>query len=148
MSDIRVVPIDWRAGAEDILPVDPYIYQAVTNYCNENLAQPPDLKHLKKVWSAIEFGPKDEILNVHGVTGYLMRPDIPLFRVTGPYSQRATKMLQGRLNSHFSDMGWRGGEVLLFINEKEAPEQRCEKWDESLTSVGAVPAQRFVVTVR
>lgn len=148
MSDIRVVPIDWKVGVSDIEPVDAAIYEAVIAYCGAELEKMPDLKQFKKAWAAIEFGPNDEILKVHGVTGYLMRPDVPLFRVTGEVAQRATKMLCDRLNAHFADMGWRGAEVLLYLNEKESPEQRCEKWDESLTSVGAVPAMRFAVKVR
>lgn len=145
---MNVVPVDFKNSPNGIVPVDAALYSRVIQYCQENLAEPPDMKTLAKTWAVVESGDNDEIVAVHGVTGTVNRPDIPVFRVTGENSKRATQMLYDRLNSYFADLGWRGHEVFIFISEKEKPEQRCAAWGESLNDIGAVPAERFAVTIR
>jgi hypothetical protein len=148
MRRIGVVPIDFRKEGGKIVAVDPALYSRVMQYCGENLAEIPNLTELAKVWSAVEFGEHEEIIDVHGLTGYRMVPDVPLFRATGASAKRVTSMLYDRINGHFADAGWRGHGVFLYLNSKETPEQRCPAWDESLNDVGAEPANRLLVMVR
>jgi hypothetical protein len=145
---IRTVLVEFQNGPSGLEPRDPALYSQVIEYCHDELAVVPELRNFLKSYAVVEFGEQEEILAIHGVACYGMRPDIGVFRVTGKFARRATKQLFDRLNAHFADNGWRGNEVFLFISDKETPEQRCPAWQESLKAVGAKPAQRFAVTVR
>lgn len=148
MRRLITVPIDFKNSINGIVPVDPTLYSRAIQYCADQLSNPPDLKTMAKTWVVVEPGEKQEIIEVHGITGYCMRPDIPFFRATGNNPKRVTHMLHERLNSHFSDSGWRGHDVFLYISNSEKPEQRCGLWQDSLINVGAVPAERYAVTIR
>lgn len=145
---MAVVPIDFKESPEGLRPVDAHLYALTVKYCKTALAEQPTLEQLRKTWVIVEY--QDGVIS--GVTGIFAYggnvPDIPIFRVTGPNAKRATKMAQERLNAFFADQGMRGRSVFLYISESEAPEQRCEAWDQSLKDVGAVSAQRFAITVR
>jgi hypothetical protein len=143
-----VVPIDFRQTNNGLVPVDSELFTLVTEYCKSALSQQPNLLELTKTWAVVEYE-GDTILAVTGLAAWGGDiPDLPVWRVTGPNAQRATKMLYDRINGFFADRGGRGRQVFIYISDKETPEQRCEDWEESLKSVGAVPAERFAVTVR
>jgi hypothetical protein len=146
---MAVVPLDFtKNDAGVIIPKDNHLFTLVTEYCQKNLSEQPSLKDLAKTWAVVEFD-GEQMVSVAGLAAYGGNvPDVPLFRVTGDNAKRATQMLYDRMNGFFADNGMRGKQVFLFINDKETPEQRCEAWEESLTQVGAVPAQRYAVTVR
>lgn len=143
-----VVPIDFRNSPNGIVPVDGHLYTLVVEYCKTALAEQPKIEELNKTWAVVEY----EGENIVSVTGLAAWggdvPDLPIFRVTGENAKRATKMLYDRINSFFADRGARGRHIFLYISDKEAPEQRCEAWESSLSDVGAVPAQRYAVTIR
>lgn len=143
-----VVPIDFRNSSNGIVPVDPHLYTLVVEYCKTALAEQPKIDELNKTWAVVEYE-GEKIVSVTGLAAWGGDvPDLPIFRVTGENAKRATKMLYDRINSFFADRGARGRQVFLYISNSETPEQRCEAWSESLNDVGAVPAQRFAVTIR
>ena len=143
-----IVPIDFRQTINGLVPVDAELFTLVTEYCKASLSQQPNLLELTKTWAVVEY----EGEKISAVTGLAAWggdvPDLPVWRVTGPNAQRATKMLYDRINGFFADRGARGRQVFVFVSDKETPEQRCEDWEESLNSVGAVPAERFSVTIK
>lgn len=147
MSDLRVVPLDYKMQDGQLVPCDSLLYEAVRVYCSVNLAEMPDFNALRRFWAAVEYD-GDNIVEVHGVTATVQRQDIPLFRVTGDHAKRATKMLYDRLNGFFADNGMLGHEVFLYINGKETEEQRCPLYEESLRDVGATPAHRYSVRIK
>ena len=143
-----VVPIDFRESSNGLVPVDAELFTLVTEYCKSALAEQPELTMLRKTWAVVEYE-GDKIVSVTGLAAWGGDvPDHPLWRVTGPNAKRATKMLQERINGFHADRGARGRHVFIYISEKEQPEQRCPDWEQSLRDVGAVPAQRFAVTIR
>lgn len=143
-----VVPLDFRESLNGLVPVDAHLYGLVVEYCKTALAEQPKIDELRKTWAVVEHE-GEKIVSVTGLAAWGGDvPDIPIFRVTGENAKRGTKMLQERINSFFADRGARGRQVFIYISEKETPEQRCEAWESSLEDVGAVPAQRFAVTVR
>jgi hypothetical protein len=143
-----VVPIDFRNSSNGIVPVDGHLYTLVVEYCKTALAEQPKIDELNKTWAVVEYE-GEKIVSVTGLAAWGGDvPDLPIFRVTGENAKRATKMLYDRINSFFADRGARGRQVFLYISDKEMPEQRCEAWESSLEDVGAVPAQRFAVTIR
>ena len=149
MRRMGVVPLDFQRDENGkLVAKDSVLYQLVLDYCALALAEQPELEKLAKTWAVVEFE-GDEIVNVTGLASYAGNvPDVSIFRVTGDNAKRATQMLYDRLNAFFADIGMRGHQVFLFLNEKESPEQRCEAWEQSLKDVGAVPAHRLAVTVR
>lgn len=143
-----VVPIDYRDSPNGLIPIDAHLYTLVVEYCKTALAEQPKIEDLRKTWAVVEYE-GEKIVSVTGLAAWGGDvPDLPIFRVTGDNAKRATKMLYDRINSFFADRGARGRQVFLYISNSETPEQRCEAWDASLEDVGAVPAQRFAVTVR
>jgi hypothetical protein len=145
---INVFPIDFMGQPPLWEPRDRRLHDLAIAYCQTELAEEINLTQLAKVWVATECNDNDKPEAVCGITGYVLRPDIPIFRVSGEHANRATKMLNDRLQAHFADQGWRGGEVFLHISSKERPEQRCENWQQSLKQAGAEPADRYKVRVR
>lgn len=142
---IFVRPLDFEAkeGFTLLQPRDGWLFDRAQDYCEKYLNAPVDFRKLAKVWVVL-----DEADEVIGISGYVVKADIPVFRVTGENAVRATKALYDRINSFFADQGMTGQEVFLHISSKETPEQRCPAWEDSLQSVNAVPAERFSLTVR
>jgi hypothetical protein len=110
------------------------------DYCLRELAKGREVNFAKfsKVW----VGLKGQ--EVFGVTGYVLRPDVPLFRATDCEVLRA---LGNRLNNYFADNGARGQEAFLYIGN-EQPSQRCPEWRRMLLEFGAKSARRVAIEVR
>lgn len=149
---IDVFPLDFLGQPPLYEPKDRGLFDAAQEYSKRELAEQFDFVRLNKVWVAVGnpvFKNGQYVSGeICGITGYALKPDIPVFRVSGENAARATKMLTDRYHSHFADLGWRGCEVFLHISNKERPEQRCSRWAESLVATGATPADRYSVTVR
>lgn len=141
---MSVVPLDYDVIEPGVIKFrNPELHAKAMDFCRRELATGElDVTKLAKVWVAVA---EDEVI---GITGFCMKPDIPVFRVAGENAVRATKILTDRLLSFFADQGLTGVEVFVHLSSKERPEQRCERWEESLKAVDAKPADRFSVTVR
>lgn len=149
---IDVFPIDFMGAPPLYEPKDRALFDAAISYCERELAETPDFVRLNKIWVAVgnpvfEDG-KFVSGEICGISGYVLKPDIPIFRVSGDNAARATKMLTDRYHAFFADQGLRGQEVFIHLSGKETPAQRCQKWTESLKATAAVPADRYAVTVR
>jgi hypothetical protein len=129
-------------------PVDEKLHDMAVEYCGRELEGGAQLNLTKfaKCWVVVEME-GTTYKEIRGITGYVLKPDIPVFRVSGKHVDYSTQMLVDRLRAFFQDSGIRNQEVFLHISSKERPEQRCEKWQKSLAAVGAVPADRFTVKV-
>lgn len=140
---IEVIPIDFMGQGALLEPVDQKLHDMAVDYCARELQGGSELNlaKLAKVWVVKE---DDEIV---GISGFVWRLDVPVFRATGKHADRATMALIDRLRGHFQDLGARGMEAFVHLSSKETPEQRCDKWQESLDRVGAVPADRFAVKI-
>lgn len=150
---IQVIPLDFMGQAPLYEPRDKKLFDLAMDYCNRELAEPIDFVRLNKVWVAVgdpKFDKAGNLVDGHvcGLTGYVLKPDIPVFRVSGENAARATKMLTDRYHDFFADQGLRGQEIFIHISGKEKPEQRCPRWEESLSATDAKPADRFSVIVR
>lgn len=148
---IAVLPIDFLGQGALLEPADQKLHDMAVDYCARQLEKGNELNLAKfsKCWVIVGME-GDQYLEVFGITGYVMRIDLPVFRVTGNTEHRTdvlTHLLAERLHSFFQDMGCRGQELFLHISSKERPEQRCEKWKESLALEGATPADRFSVRI-
>jgi hypothetical protein len=149
MSRFVVLPIEFLGQQGALLePTDPKLHDMAVEYCARQLENGNELNLAKftKVWVVVELD-GTTYKEVIGIAGFCWRIDIPVFRVTGNHVDYATQLLIERMRAFFQDNGARGTEVFLHISSKERPEQRCEKWQESLDSVGATPADRFSVKV-
>ncbi len=148
---IRVLPIDFVGQGALLEPADVKLHDMAVEYCSLELEKGDELNLAKfsKCWVAVQVE-ANEYKKILGITGYVMRIDLPVFRVTGDTQNRVdvtTHLMAERLHSYFQDMGCRGQELFLHISSKERPEQRCEKWQESLAIEGATPADRFSVRI-
>ena len=137
---IEIVPLDFIGQGALLEPADRPLHDAAVEYCYRELAKGRELNltKLAKVW----VGLKDK--EVFGISGYVLRPDIPLLRATDPEVLRA---LGHRMNDFLADNGARGNQAFLYIGD-EKPEQRCPEWKAVLKEFGATNAQRFLVEVR
>lgn len=141
---IEIVPLDFMGQAPLLEPVDRKLHDSAVDYCNRELQNGSEinLSKFSKVWVARDG---EEVV---GIAGFVWRLDVPMFRATGTKVARVTEALAGRIRSHFQDaFGARGVEAFIHLSSKETPEQRCEKWQESLAKFGAVPADRFSVKI-
>lgn len=144
---IRVFALDFVGQGALLEPVNRKLHDLAVDYCRREIAGDVNLIDLRKVWVAATVE-DNQPLEVVGITGYVLKPDIPVFRVSGDEAARATKLLIDRVNGFFADNGATGSEVFIHISGKETPEQRCSKWQDSLTAVGAQPADRFSIIVK
>jgi hypothetical protein len=137
---IRIVPLDFLGQGALLEPADPKLHDAAIDFANRELAAAKDLNLTKfaKVW----VGLKDE--KVFGLSGYVLKPDVPLLRATDADVLRA---MCHRMNDYFADQGALGKEAFIYIgNEKE--DQRCPQWRAVLREFNAERARRFSVEVR
>lgn len=140
---IEVSPLDfYRLDSETIKPADPELWAKAQDYMRRELDTPFQIDRMAKTWLAYDEN------EVCGIMSYIMVPDFTHFRVSGPNAVRATKMMADRVMGYLADSGLRGGYLLLHVSSKERPEQRCNRWQESLKAIEAVPADRFLVRVR
>jgi hypothetical protein len=137
---ITVRPLDFLGNGALLEPADHKLHDAAIEYCLRELSngKEVDFSKFAKVW----IGLKDE--KVMGVSGYVLKPDVPLIRATDCEVLRA---LCYRMNDFFSDNGAYGKEAFIYIGS-EKPEQRCPAWKAVLKEFGAKSAQRFSVEVR
>lgn len=140
---IEIIPLDFLGQGALLEPADQKLHDLAVEYCARELEGGADLNlaRFNKVWIALEDG------EVVGITGFVWRIDLPIFRVSGERAARATKLLTDRVRAYFQDQGCRGQELFLHISSKETPEQRCAKWEESLAAAPAVPADRYSVKI-
>jgi hypothetical protein len=121
-------------------PVNQKLHDMAIEYAARELVGGRDLNlsKLAKVWVGLKDG------EVFGLTGYVLKPDIPVLRATDADVLRA---LAHRLNDYFADNGARGNEALVHIGD-EKPEQRCPEWKQVMVEFGAKSANRFIFEVR
>lgn len=145
---IEIIPIDFLGQGALLEPADAKLHDMAVEYAARELQNGRDLNLAKfsKVWVAVAME-GEAYTEILGLSGFVSRLDIPVFRVSGVHAVRTTKMLIDRIRAYFADNGARGQEALIHISSQERPEQRCERWQESLAAVGAVPADRFSVKV-
>lgn len=145
---IEVIPLDFIGQGALLEPADPKLHDMAVEYCARELegGDQLNLAKFQKCWVAVVME-NDQYQEIVGITGYVMRIDLPVFRVSGANAVRATKMLTDRLHAFFQDQGARGHELFIHISSKERPEQRCAKWQESLASQKATPADRLAIKI-
>lgn len=131
------------------VPRDLPLFQLAAAFVREHLASPLDMAKANDIWLDCRFDGEGIPVEVLGITGWQMVPDVFLFRVKpSPMAARTTKALWDRLNAFFQDRLSRGNDVLLYISETETDEQRCPQWLAWLKKANARPAERMKVTVR
>ncbi len=145
---IQILPIDFMGVAPLLEPVDRKLHDMTVEYCSRELKGGEDLNLAKfnKVWVIVEME-GEEYKEILGISAFVWRIDLPIFRVTGKRVDYTTQMMIDRIRTYFTDNGARGTELLLHISSKETPEQKCEHWEESLAKAPAVPADRYSVKI-
>jgi hypothetical protein len=136
---IEIIPIDFLGQGALLEPADREIHDKAVEYCRRELQNGDELNLAKftKCWVLLEDG------EASGIFGWVWRIDIPVFRVTGKRVDYKTQKCIDRLREYFTDQGSRGAEVFIHLSSKERPEQKCEKWKESLAYAKAVPSDRY-----
>jgi len=134
-----ILPIDFLQKDGFFQPKDRELHDLAVEFAAREIVGETNLTRFNKVWVSLEDGA------CTGIAGYVVRADVPMFRTT---TARATTLMARRLNDFFADQGLRGQEVLLHLSSKEAPEQRCANWQAELEAAGAVPADRYTITVK
>ena len=147
VSNIKIVPLDFMGQGALLQPRDQHLHDLVVEYCQQNIVGGADLNlsTLAKVFVAVELDEDDIVTKVHGVTGIISRPDIPVFRAT---CAAATTKLHQRCHSYLADNGYLGQEVFIHLSNKELPEQRCAGYETEVEAAKLVPADRYLVKVR
>lgn len=145
---IKILPLDFLGQGALLEPADKKLHDMAVDYCARELAggQELNLSKFTKCWIAVEMN-AEEYKEVVGVTGFVWRIDIPVFRVTGTRVDYTTRTMIDRIRTFFMDQGARGSEVFFHLSSKERPDQRCENWEKNLAASGAIPADRFSMKV-
>lgn len=126
-------------------PVDKKLHDLAVTFCLEQLTEKVNLSDLAKVWVAAEEDEKHQPVKVLGIIGYVLKPDVPLFRAIDP---QAVRLMADRYNDYLADNGARGKETFIHIARGEKPEQKCPAWKEVLNEWDAKLADRVSVKVR
>ena len=143
-----VVPIDYRPRDNGAVPVDEVLYTMAMEFCRENLTTVPDFSQQQKAYVVAEFGENEEVLKIHAVTCGRPAFDINTVRAVGPYAKQCLALIGERWNSYLSDRGFRGAEVLVWIDEEEKPEQQCPNRNGTVEAFGLKPSKRMSGLVR
>lgn len=143
---LRTVPLDFNRAPGYAVPKDPALHKMLVEFSEKNLVQQPNFADdFLKVWVVAEFDENEKPLSVQGVGGYVMRPDVTLFR---SLNERAMLTLYKRINGFLADAGCLGMEGLVYVNPNEQEKQRCPDVAGTLKVIKAVPANRWSVIVR
>lgn len=143
---IKVFPLDFFPPNQALIqPKDQHLHDLAVEFCLREVNTEINLSNYEKVYVAAEVDETQKPVKVEGVSGYVWRPDICLYRAI---SARATAKLHYRWHTYFADKGILGQQVLIHLDGKETPEQRCANWNNELMAAKAVPADRFLVEVR
>ena len=150
---VKVFPIDFIGQGALLQPKDEQLHAMALDFCKRELVGGEvNLSKFNRVWVAAEVDEGGKPIEILGITGWVYRVDIPVFRAL---NSAATAKLHQRLHTYFADQGCLGTmdgsvettEVFIHLSSKETPEQRCANWSEELAAAGAVPADRFIVKV-
>lgn len=143
-----VVPIDYRPTENGAVPVDAVLYTMAMEFCRDNLATMPDFSQQQKSYVVAELGENDEIMKIHAVTCGRPAFDVNVVRATGPFAKQCLALIGDRWNSYLSDRGFRGAEVLVWIDGEENPEQQCPNREETIRAFNLKPSKRMAGVVR
>ena len=145
---LGIVPIDFLPSSNGAVPVDAGLYTMAMDFCRENLAEQSDFTQHQKAYVVAEFGANEEIVKIHAVT--FGRPvfDIAGCRAVGPFAKQALALIGDRWNSYLSDRGYRGAEVMVWIDGGEHPEQQCPNRQATIEAFGLKPSKRMSGRVR
>lgn len=137
---ISIKPLDFLGNGALLEPADRKLHDMAVDYCLRELTGGKDVNLAKfsKVWVALKDG------EVMGIAGYVLRPDLPLFRATDAEVLRA---MAQRVNDFFADNGARGNAAMIYIGN-EKPEQRCPEWRQVLKELGAQSGRRVLIEVK
>lgn len=136
---IQILPLDFLGQGALLEPADRKLHDLAVEYCARELkGGVVDFSKFNKIWVGLSDG------EVRGVSGYVLRCDIPLLRATDSFVLRA---LAKRMNDFFADNGALGKEAFVYIGN-ERPEQRCPEWRDVLRELGATSARRVAIEVR
>ena len=137
---IQILPIDFQGQGALLEPVDRELHDRAIDYALRELKDGAtlNLATFAKTWVGLKNG------TPLGLMGYVLRPDVPLFRATDCQVLRA---MGQRLNDFFADNGARGKEVFLYIGN-EASEQRCPEWRNAIKEFGGSSARRLSFEVK
>jgi hypothetical protein len=137
---IEIIPIDFQGQGALLEPVDKPLHDLAVGYALAELKDGArlNLSQFNKVWVGLKDG------KPHGLMGYGVKLDVPLFRAT---DAEVLKAMGQRLTGFFADSGARGKEVFLYIGN-EQPEQRCPEWRRAIKDFGGVSARRILFEVK
>ena len=143
---ISVLPLDFLGQGALLEPADRKLHDMAVDYCAREIVGGSELNLAKfnKVWVAVEME-GEKYLEIHGLTGWVNRVDIPVLRAT---KEEALHLLAERINSFCADNGCRGQQIFIHVAKREKPEQRCPAWKETLAAWEAESADRVLVKVR
>jgi hypothetical protein len=141
----EVFPLKFYGNGGYYQPADPDLYALTQEFCKQHLVAQVDIPRLKETWVAAEVDKDGKPQRVIGISGFVYRPDIPLFR---SLKKKATKMLHDRMQAYFADNDMRGLPVFVFVSPNETTETKCEAAEESLAAFGSTPADRHVIFVK
>lgn len=143
--NIKVFPLDFLGQGALLQPKDQQLHDLAVDFCAREVVGDVNLSKFAKVFISAEIDDSERPVNVEGVTGFVWRPDISLYRAV---TDRATSKLHHRWHTFFADQGLLGEEVFIHLNSKDTPEQRCASWQQQLEAAKAQVADRYLVRVR
>lgn len=135
---LRSFHLDWKIENGRRVPMDEELYNLVDGYAKAELSGPIELSDVPQCWVVCRVDANERPLEVLSMGAAQMVPHCNVFRTKrGPHASKATAKLWDRMNGHFSDLGYRGQDVLLHLDENEAEEGRCTSWRQWLELAGA-----------
>jgi hypothetical protein len=136
---IKVLPLDFIMQGALADPVNHKLHDLAVDFCARELkGGVVDFSKFSKIWVGLNGE------EVQGISGYVLKPDIPLLRATDSLVLRALGL---RMNDFFADNGALGKEAFLYVGN-EQPEQRCPDWRALLKEFGAKSARRVSIEVK
>lgn len=136
---IKVLPLDFIMQGALADPADRKLHDLAVDFCARELkGGTVDFSKFSKIWVGLNGE------EVQGISGYVLKPDIPLLRATDSLVLRALGL---RMNDFFADNGALGKEAFLYVGN-EQPEQRCPDWRSLLKEFGAKSARRVAIEVK
>lgn len=141
-----VRPLHFEVVAGAMLPRDSELFELALDFCRRQLQGEISFADYRDVLVVYKEDNRGNVSAVTGIACGALRYDVPVLRFL---DAKSGKKLMERINDRLEDAGLEPGtELFVFVDEKEAEEQRCPAQRDWIEHWRAEPSKRLSVRLK
>ena len=141
-----VRPLHFEVVAGAVLPRDRELCELAMDFCRRELQGEINFADYRDVLLVCREDDNGDVIGITGIACGALRYDVPVLRFL---DAKSGKKLMERINDRLEDAGLEPGtELFVFVDEKEAEEQRCPAQRDWIEHWRAEPSKRLSVRLK